>query len=260
MDTFINAIASLFSAFPLTLLALSALCSATETAFLTLPEGSTGLPRAAVRAVKDISSTIISIVITNNAINIGGGMLLGGWAIEKLGADGAQAFSVVFTIAVMVFGEIIPKALGAAQAALVVRATSPTVLGLNWLLTPLAAGLTFITDLLPKNETPQREVELVASVRRLDETPVSSMMKLIRRGYTPLVDPSAERSQRFYSAIHSDVECDRALDALVARSATGISTSSWEEIDTTLVVVSVENTAIPIGLLDDRQALLYIKQ
>lgn len=257
MDTILSAFAALFSAFPLTLLLLSAVCSATETAFLTLPEGTTNLPRAATRAVRDLASTIISIVITNNAVNIGGGMLLGGWAMEKLGADGAQAFSIVFTLAVMVFGEIIPKALGAAQAALVVKAASPTVLGLNWLLTPLAATLTFITDLFPKNETPQREVELVASVRRLDETPVSSMMKLIGRGYTALVDPSAERTQRFYSAIHSDVECDRALDALVARST---STSSWEEIDTTIVVVSVDNSLVPIGLLDDRTALLYIKQ
>ena len=205
---------------------------------MSLPEG-TPLKGAALKAVKRFEGTLISLVVGNNAVNIGGGMFLGGWAVKELGVEGAQAFSIVFTLAVMVFGEIIPKALGAAQSLRVVRATSPALLALNWVLTPVIAVLGCLTRWLPQSPTPEAEVELVSAARLLDETPVSEMMAVNLRVYS--------RDSDFYPCIQSDVMGDVAIKSLkLSPTSNGLG------------VVSHENTQVVIGHLGERDALGWL--
>tara|TARA_B100001059_G_scaffold230452_1_gene264668 strand:- start:4 stop:633 length:630 start_codon:yes stop_codon:yes gene_type:complete len=205
---------------------------------MSLPEG-TPLKGAAIKAVKRFEATLISLVVGNNAVNIGGGMFLGGWAVGELGSEGAQAFSVVFTVAVMVFGEIIPKALGAAQSLRVVRATSPALLALNWVLTPVIAVLGCLTKWLPQSPTPKEERELISAARLLDETPVSEMM-----GLNPRVH---NRASDFYPTIQSDVTGDVAIKTL-----------KLSPMSEGIAVVSYENTQVVIGHLSERDALGWL--
>ena len=204
---------------------------------MSLPEG-TPLKGSALKAVKRFESTLISLVVGNNAVNIGGGMLLGGWAVRELGAEGAQAFSIVFTVAVMVFGEIIPKALGAAQSLRVVRTTSPALLALNWVLTPAITVLGCLTRWLPRSPTPKEEAELVSAARKLDETPASEIMT---KAY------SGGRDSGFYPTIQSDVLGDVAIKSLKLSPS-----------DVGLSVVSYENTQVVIGHLGDREAVDWL--
>ena len=231
----------------LVILTLSALFSGTEAAFMSLPEG-TPLKGAALKAVKRFESTLISLVVGNNAVNIGGGMLLGGWAVQELGAEDAQIFSIVFTISIMVFGEIIPKALGAAQSLRVVKATSPALLALNWVLTPVIAVLGCLTRWLPQSPTPKAEVELVSAARLLDETPVSDIMRLKAREHNYLAS-----NQRHFSAIQADVLGHTAIQALRVRGQ-----DITREVDTDIVVVSPVNSQVAVGYLSDAEVVAWL--
>ena len=109
MDIFIIAI----------LLCLSAICSATETAFSSVnhirlknyaAEGNKSAQRA-LKITEDFDRALTCILIGNNVVNIASSALATVIFTEKLGSGSVGIATAVMTVLVLIFGEIIPKSL-----------------------------------------------------------------------------------------------------------------------------------------------------
>lgn len=127
------------------LLLLSGIVSMTEAAIFSVPRSEVQLAvdrkvRGARRlaAVKaNIARPVAAIVIVNNAVNIGGSILLGQVAAEVFGSAWIGAFTAIFTFLVIVFGEIVPKTIGERFAGPIALRAAPLVTLLTNLLRPV---------------------------------------------------------------------------------------------------------------------------
>ena len=101
------------------LIGLSAFFSGTETAFSSLNrirmkhQADEGDPRAAtaLSIADDFDAALTTILIGNNIVNIGSTAIATVLFTNLLGASGAAVSTVVMTILVLIFGEIMPKSL-----------------------------------------------------------------------------------------------------------------------------------------------------
>lgn len=101
------------------LIALSAFFSATETAFSTVnkiriqkyAEDGNKRAKLACFIVDNFDRSLTTILIGNNIVNIGASSLATVVAINLFGESGAAVATVVMTILILIFGEILPKSL-----------------------------------------------------------------------------------------------------------------------------------------------------
>ncbi|WP_295154442.1 hemolysin family protein [uncultured Ruminococcus sp.] len=101
------------------LLMLSAVCSATETAFsscnrIRLKKMADGGSKSAAKALKicaDFDKALTAILIGNNVVNIASSALATVFFTEKFGAGSVGIATAVMTVLVLIFGEILPKSL-----------------------------------------------------------------------------------------------------------------------------------------------------
>lgn len=149
------------------LLALSAFFSASETAISTanrirLKTAAEKGNKTSVRALKlaeNFDKTITTILIGNNIVNICSTSLLTVVCLALLGDKGAGIASVVMTVLVLIFGEILPKSLAKETA-------DKSVL---W----MSAPLNLLTIVL---------------------TPVSTLFSALKKGVTKLFNVSSDDS------------------------------------------------------------------
>lgn len=149
--------------------------SGTEAALLSLPAGEKLSP-AAERVSQAMKSTLCSLVLGNNLANIAGSIALGQLAASELPPWAQGVFPWVFTALVIVFGEIIPKAIGEARSVQVIGVMANVLLALNWVFAPINVVFEFILKYLPQKEVVADEEELVEAARSLDTTPVSEII------------------------------------------------------------------------------------
>ena len=140
------------------MLAMSALASMTEAAFLSLPtarahsmsEDQHRLDRLAGRMRLDFARPLATIVVVNNIANIAGsgltGMLFNTWVATHFTNAVAIASGVFFgllTLVVILAGEIVPKTYGEQHNVVVCRLTAPAIRFLQTALSPVIwlAGL-----------------------------------------------------------------------------------------------------------------------
>lgn len=154
--------------------------SGTEAALLSLPAGEKLSP-AAERVSQAMKSTLCSLVLGNNLANIAGSIALGQLAASELPPWAQGVFPWVFTALVIVFGEIIPKAIGEARSVQVIGVMANVLLALNWVFAPINVGFEFILRYLPQKEVVEDEEELVEAARKLDSIEVTEIMKPVGR-------------------------------------------------------------------------------
>jgi CBS domain containing-hemolysin-like protein len=119
---------------------------------------------------KHLGKTLTALVITNNGFNIFGSLMLGGyaaWVFEQRGVSSAALplFSVGLTILVILFGEILPKALGSRLALPVALSSAPFLHWLGIVLRPLVVLLERILPALTAEaeiSTNEDEIRLLA--------------------------------------------------------------------------------------------------
>ena len=156
----------------------SALCSATETALLSVPPikvqqlAQTKKPAAlALWGIrKRINRPIATVVIINNIFNIVGSILIGNMAASVLGNALLGIFSAILTFLVIVFGEIIPKTLGERYAMQYALTIALPVQGLTFIFTPIVWLMEKITSPFTKG-------------KKLPTTNEAEIMFLTRIGY-----------------------------------------------------------------------------
>lgn len=106
------------------LLAISAVCSATETAFsaanhIRLKNLATSGSKSAQKALKiteNFDKALTAILIGNNVVNISASSLATVLFTEQFGSGSVAAATLVMTVLVLIFGEILPKSLAKENA------------------------------------------------------------------------------------------------------------------------------------------------
>ncbi|MGQ9590335.1 MAG: hemolysin family protein [Planctomycetota bacterium] len=131
------------------LLLVSGIVSMTEAAIFSVPRSEVQLAverkvRGARRlaAIKaNIARPVAAIVIVNNAVNIGGSILLGRVAAEVFGSAWIGVFTAAFTFLVILAGEIIPKTIGEQFAGPIALRAAALVTVLTKLLHPVIVAV-----------------------------------------------------------------------------------------------------------------------
>ncbi|AAR39044.1 NEQ189 [Nanoarchaeum equitans Kin4-M] len=105
---------------PLILILLSALFSSYETAIVYYP--SYKIRDKIVRKLKeDLDKTLIAILIANNFVNVLISVLVTDYLVNQLGFLGILPATIIVTILIITFGEIIPKYLALARPELILK-------------------------------------------------------------------------------------------------------------------------------------------
>ena len=139
---------------------ISALCSLCEAAFYSLPVSHieiTGqkhkrIGRILMEMKKDIHRPITAVLTLNTIANTAGATVSGAAAAAVFGVDSMVWFSALFTMAILLFSEILPKTLGVSYSReLALWIAYP----LHWmvkLLSPFILVIQAITRLLPAKD------------------------------------------------------------------------------------------------------------
>ena len=126
-------------------LALSAYCSATETAFSsanttrlrTLAEKGSGNAALALKLLEQYDRLLSTILIGNNIVNIATASIGTVLFVRHYGDAGATISTVVVTVVVLIFGEISPKSIAKDCAEKCAMLSAPILRVLIWVLMPL---------------------------------------------------------------------------------------------------------------------------
>lgn len=200
MDIFIIAI----------FLILSAICSATETAFSSVnhirlknyaSEGNKSAKRA-LDITENFDKALTCILIGNNVVNIASSALATVIFTEKFGSGSVGIATAVMTVLVLIFGEILPKSLAKENAesfslfmALPLRISMTVLSPLIWIFTVIKNAVTklfgsrdkepsvteeelkyIIDEIEDEGVLEEQESELVRSALEFDETNVDEIL------------------------------------------------------------------------------------
>jgi putative hemolysin len=99
---------------------------------------------------KEISQSVVVIVILTNTINVLGPILVSRQAFDLYGAESIVAITAVLALGTIVFSEIVPKALGAHYAPLIARISAPAILIGRYLMYPLVVGFAWLSKQFTK--------------------------------------------------------------------------------------------------------------
>lgn len=155
-------------------LVVSFFCSISEASLLSVGHaqvqalGATRAGRILQRFKREIDAPIAAILILNTFANTIGAAFAGGSYQKLFGADTLWIFSLAFTIAILVFSEIIPKTLGVAHAGRVVAPLAFVIQVLIYALKPIIFITHGISRSLKGNQrahiTSIEEIRLLASL------------------------------------------------------------------------------------------------
>ncbi len=161
-----------------TSLVASFLCSISEAALLSVSRAqieAIGDTRAAAimrRFKNEIDVPISAIVVLNTFANTIGGAISGAKYVEMYGDHTLLAFSVVFTVAILLISEIVPKTMGVLFAGTLATPVAFFVAGLITLLRPILFMTRAVSGLLRRGRvqpvTSIEEIRLLASIGRTE--------------------------------------------------------------------------------------------
>ena len=137
----------------LLLIVLSGFFSGSEIALFSLPdararalaeEGQRGA-KALLQLKANPERLLATILIGNNIVNVGAASLATALALDLFGNQGVAFATGAMTLLILVFGEVTPKGLASANAAIVSRMVAPPILLLSRVLLPLVLPLEALT-------------------------------------------------------------------------------------------------------------------
>ena len=147
------------------LLCLSAFFSATETALTganrirlkNQAEGGDKKAALALKLIGNYDSALSTLLIANNIVNILASSLTTVFFINLLGASAVGVATAVTTVAVIIFGEVLPKSFANENAENMIKTASPVLNFLSKLFSPFVAILNLIKSLLKKKASDEDE-------------------------------------------------------------------------------------------------------
>jgi len=148
-------------------LIVSGLCSMTEAAILSLPlvkarilseekrKGSWSL----LLVKENIHLAVATIVILNNAVNIIGSIYVGNQITQLFGSRWLGAISAIFTLAIIIISEVIPKTIGEHYKVAISLIIAKPLRTAMFFLRPLVGIISLVTDPFRKKKVFQRVTE-----------------------------------------------------------------------------------------------------
>lgn len=148
----------------------------------------------------NIEKPITAILTVNTAACAAGAAMAGAIAVQVLGEERLAYFTFVFTVIILVFGEILPKTLGVVYA----RGLGPVIAGplrvMVAALTPVIWASGFLVNLVkPKSKGPEATEEDIRAVVRLssragkinplEEMSISNILALDTRQVRQVMTP-----------------------------------------------------------------------
>ncbi|MBQ9375689.1 MAG: HlyC/CorC family transporter [Ruminococcus sp.] len=139
-------------------LIISAICSATETAFsavnrIRLKNYAAGGNKSAEKALKIIDSfekALTTILVGNNVVNIAASSMATVLFTKKFGDSSVGIATLVMTVLVLIFGEIIPKTLAKENSESFSVFMAPALWAAMFILTPITAVFMGVSRLATK--------------------------------------------------------------------------------------------------------------
>lgn len=139
-------------------LGLSAFFSASETALMSISKIrirhmiDDGVPGATTiqRMIENPAKLLSTILVGNNAVNIGASAIGTSLAVEQFGSSGVAIATAVMTVVVLLFSEITPKSLAAKRSEKTALLLSKPLSIIVTLLHPIVIIFTYATNLLMK--------------------------------------------------------------------------------------------------------------
>lgn len=140
------------------LIVLSAICSATETAFsscnrIRLKKMADGGSKSAAKALyicDNFDKALTAILIGNNIVNISSSSLMTVYFTQKFGAGSVGVATIVMTVLVLVFGEILPKSLAKESSESFATFMAVPLSIFMFIITPVIAIFTGLKKLVSK--------------------------------------------------------------------------------------------------------------
>lgn len=122
-----------------------------------------------------IDEPISAILTLNTIAHSMGAAIGGGLALRQFGDGGVAVFSAGFTLAVLLFSEIIPKTLGATYWKTLAVPTAYVLRGLIWIMKPVLIPLSLFSGLVTRrgsrgSTVSRAELEVLAEIGRREGT------------------------------------------------------------------------------------------
>lgn len=130
----------------------AALVSLTDPEVHTLREKNVRFSRILERVHSNLNRSVITIVVWNNVVNIMGSILVGQLVIELYDDAILAVISTGLTFGIIIFSEIIPKAIGIHYAERIGLLLSPFIFVLTTIMLPVILVLEWVTNLFRHGE------------------------------------------------------------------------------------------------------------
>lgn len=145
------------------MIALSAFFSSSETALtsvnqIRLRQGASDGDKKSMTVLKLLEKPqdlISSILIGNNIVNIGSSAVATVFFTKLLGASGPLVATIVMTVLVLIFGEVLPKTIAQEQSEMVSRAVAKHIARIAFVFKPIVFLLSALTSFLKNLLFPQ---------------------------------------------------------------------------------------------------------
>lgn len=172
----------------------------------------------------DVDRPITAILSLNTAANTAGAALAGWAAGAAFGHHWVGYFSVFFTLAVLVFSEIIPKTAGVVYGKSLVNMVAYPLKGLVWIMTPAIWLSSLITRLIAKGKTD----EAITA----EEISIMARLSLRTGGIKPFQEEAIERILTLQNKRVKDVMTPRTVVFSLSEHLTlgeaSLTPTSWE--------------------------------
>lgn len=172
------------------------------------------------RVNKQLNRSVITIVVWNNVVNIVGSITVGQIVIKMYGDAVLAVITTGLTFGIIIFSEIIPKAIGIHYAERIALATAPFILLLTTIMLPIIVALEWITNIFKKGERKvgtEEQIRSLVTIGRSKGHIESDEGQLIHRAFI-LNDKTAE-------------DIMTPLKDIIGVNAEDTIATAWEKID-----------------------------
>ena len=231
-------------------LALSAFFSAAEMALSSANR--LRASKATLKLIERFDTALSAILIGNNFVNIALSSLASVIAISAFGEEYTWLATCIVTVAVVIFGETIPKILAKKNANRLLPAFTPPLRALSIVLTPLTALTVALVRLMLKPFRGEGDAEDQSEA-------VEELQSIIETAEDEAV-LDEERSELLQAALDFDeISASEVMTARVDIEAVDIE-DSWEKIYETLCASVKSRLPVYEGSIDNMVGVLHLNR
>ncbi|GAB4143238.1 MAG: hemolysin family protein [Patescibacteria group bacterium] len=210
------------------LLVGSAFCSSSEAALFSvsiikvqaLASNGTKAAKNLLKVKENISEAISTLVILNNVFNVVGSIIVGAIAAHTFDELGIGIYSTLFSLAIIIFGEVVPKNFGEKKAESIALTIAGPVILLTRILKPIIFLLDKVTRLFvgktEKNLVSEEEIRFMADIGMKEQSIEKDEQQLIQNVFkmndktardimTPRVNVDALEEDRTLGELKSEI-------------------------------------------------------